>query len=112
MLASPRTDTAPIFPMKSPRSLAAVCGALLAFSTASLAAAPAKPAPTFKRTQVTNVFWSEGACVADFNHDGKPDFAAGPYWYEGPDFTVRHEFAAPPAKPFDGEKSYSDYFLA
>lgn len=66
---------------------------------------------SFKRIEITSTFWSEGADFGDFNHDGKKDVVAGPYWYAGPDFTQRHEFNEPPAKPYDGEKSYSDYFL-
>ncbi len=92
----------------SPRLLSGFA-AFTVVGLASLFAAPATP--KFARTQITNVFWSEGAHTADFNRDGKMDFCAGPYWYAGPDFKERHEFTALPAKPFDGEKSYSDYFL-
>ncbi len=48
---------------------------------------------TFKKIQLTDQFWSEGANFGDFNHDGKMDIASGPFWYEGPDFKKRHEFA-------------------
>jgi len=47
---------------------------------------------TFKRTQLTDKFWSEGATFGDLNRDGKPDIVSGPYWYAGPDFTQRHEY--------------------
>src|SRR5437867_10708264 len=47
---------------------------------------------TFKKIQLTDKFWSEGATFGDFNHDGKPDVVSGPYWYEGPDFKKRHEY--------------------
>ncbi len=47
---------------------------------------------TFKKVQLTDQFWSEGANFGDFNHDGIMDVASGPYWYEGPDFKKRHEF--------------------
>src|SRR6267378_3200151 len=47
---------------------------------------------TFKKTQLNDKFWSEGANFGDFNHDGKMDIVSGPYWYEGPDFTKRHEY--------------------
>ncbi|HYV26799.1 MAG TPA: VCBS repeat-containing protein, partial [Candidatus Eisenbacteria bacterium] len=47
---------------------------------------------TFKKIQITDKFWSEGATFGDFNHDGKMDVVSGPYWYEGPDFKKRHEF--------------------
>src|SRR5215510_9093390 len=47
---------------------------------------------SFKKLRLTDQFWSEGANFGDFNHDGKRDVVSGPYWYEGPDFTKRHEF--------------------
>lgn len=47
---------------------------------------------TFKKIQITDKFWSEGANFGDFNHDGIIDVVSGPYWYEGPDFKKRHEY--------------------
>ena len=47
---------------------------------------------TFKKVQLTDQFWSEGANFGDFNHDGKIDIVCGPFWYEGPDFKKRHEY--------------------
>jgi hypothetical protein len=47
---------------------------------------------TFKKIQITDQFWCEGAYGGDFNHDGKMDVCGGPFWWEGPDFKVRHEF--------------------
>ena len=47
---------------------------------------------SFKKTQLTDTFWCEGATFGDLNRDGKPDIVSGPYWYEGPDFTKRHEY--------------------
>lgn len=47
---------------------------------------------TFEKQTLTHEFWSEGACLADINRDGKNDVISGPFWYEGPGFTVRHEF--------------------
>ena len=46
----------------------------------------------FEKVQLSDQFWSEGACVGDFNADGQFDVASGPYWYEGPNFTRRHTF--------------------
>ena len=47
---------------------------------------------TFHKIQITDKFWSEGADFADFNHDGIMDIVSGPFWYEGPDFKIRHEY--------------------
>jgi VCBS repeat protein/FG-GAP repeat protein len=46
---------------------------------------------TFKKIQLTDQFWCEGANYGDFNHDGKMDIVSGPFWYEGPDFQKKHE---------------------
>ncbi len=64
---------------------------------------------TFKRIKLSDPFFCEGATAGDFNRDGKGDIAAGPYWYEGPAFTTKHEIY--PAKPFD-PAGYSDNFFA
>jgi len=47
---------------------------------------------TFRRIQLTDQFWCEGANIGDFNRDGKMDVVAGPFWWPGPEFKVRHEF--------------------
>jgi hypothetical protein len=49
----------------------------------------------FKKQHLENHYWSEGAMLGDLNRDGKPDAVYGPYWWEGPDFTKRHEIYAP-----------------
>lgn len=71
--------------------------------TLGLATAPAGPAAeelrTFKRIQLSDQFWGEGANVADLNRDGANDIISGPYWWEGPDFATRHEYY-PPAATF------------
>jgi len=78
-------------PLTSRLASAAVAGLALG----SIAFAAPKPKlHTFSKQQLTDQFWSEGAAFGDFNHDGKQDVAAGPFWYEGPAFTVRHEFMA------------------
>lgn len=51
----------------------------------------ADPVHTFKRVQLTDQFWAEGADIGDFNHDGVMDVVSGPFWYQGPDFKQRHE---------------------
>ena len=47
---------------------------------------------SFKKIQLTDKFWSEGANFGDFNRDGKMDVVSGPFWYEGPDFKTPHEY--------------------
>ncbi len=63
---------------------------------------------TFKRIQLSDKFYAEGASVGDFNRDGNMDVAAGPFWFAGPDFTQRNEYRA--VKEFD-PLGYSDNFL-
>ncbi len=65
---------------------------LLSTSVGCVIAAPIKDIQ-FRTLQLNDKFWSEGANFGDFNHDGKKDIVSGPYWYEGPDFTNRHEYA-------------------
>src|SRR3989442_1208675 len=62
------------------------------FSTALISSAADYTLHTFKRTQLSQQFWSEGANFGDFNHDGQMDVVSGPYWWEGPDFRKRHEY--------------------
>ncbi len=48
---------------------------------------------TFTKKHITPHFWAEGAYWGDFNHDGKMDLVYGPFWFEGPSFEKRHEYA-------------------
>ncbi|MBN2475147.1 MAG: VCBS repeat-containing protein [Pirellulales bacterium] len=85
--------------------------ATLSLILAGLCAAAAvaqTPSATYKKLQLTDKFYCEGAYYADFNRDGKTDVVSGPYWYAGPDFQQRHEIR--PAQEFD-PKGYSDNFL-
>ncbi|HEX3871307.1 MAG TPA: VCBS repeat-containing protein [Pirellulales bacterium] len=43
---------------------------------------------TFKKTTVDPKFRSEGVTVGDFNHDGKPDIAAGQVYFSAPDWQM------------------------
>ena len=70
-------------------SISLAMAALL--STALGAAAQDYVLHSFKKTQLTDKFWGEGAHFGDFNRDGKMDVVSGPYWYEGPEFQKRHE---------------------
>ena len=84
----PERKPVKIHPLSLPLSLAIFF--LLAFG-----AAGAEPSG-FKKIQLTDKFWCEGANFADINRDGFMDIVSGPYWYEGPDFKKRHEYR--PAK--------------
>jgi hypothetical protein len=64
--------------------------------------------PKFKKLVLADKLYCEGANVGDFNNDGKLDVVAGPWWFEGPDFTVRHEIYSP--QPIDPH-GYSNNFL-
>jgi hypothetical protein len=68
----------------------------------------------FKKQHLERYYWSEGAMLGDLNRDGKPDAVFGPYWWEGPDFTRRHEIYAPTrtttVKEADGtERTFPGY---
>ena len=54
--------------------------------------ATAQELHTFKRIQLSDQFWSEGANFGDLNNDGENDIISGPWWWEGPDFKKRHEY--------------------
>jgi len=62
----------------------------------------------YKKLQLTDKFYCEGAYYGDFDRDGHLDVVSGPYWYAGPNFQKRHEVREP--KAFD-PKGYSDNFL-
>jgi hypothetical protein len=47
----------------------------------------------FQKLELTKEFWAEGIHCADFNRDGKVDVVYGPFWYAGPDFKQRQEYA-------------------
>ncbi len=65
---------------------------LALLSTTVLATAKDVKVHSFKKLQLTDQFWSEGANIGDFNRDGKMDVVSGPYWYEGPDYQKKHEY--------------------
>jgi hypothetical protein len=65
--------------------------------------------PTFKKYKLSDQFYSEGCTAGDFNQDGTLDYAAGPFWYEGPSFEKKHTIYEP--KPID-PNGYSKNFLA
>ena len=63
----------------------------------------------FQCIVLSEAFHSEGADFADINGDGHHDVVSGPFWYEGPNFQLRHRYMA-------GErlsiKGYSKHFFS
>lgn len=64
----------------------------------------------FKKVQLTDKYYSEGANFGDLNNDKLPDVVCGAYWYEGPDFTAAHEIFPP--KAFPNDRGYSNNFFS
>jgi hypothetical protein len=64
---------------------------------------------TWKKIVLSDQFVSEGAHAGDFNRDGRMDVASGPWWYEGPDFTRRHEYF--PVRTYKKDNDYSNCFF-
>jgi hypothetical protein len=67
----------------------------------------------FKKIQLTDQFFAEGATFGDFNKDGHVDVAYGGFWWEGPDFTQKHTFAGEDfmTKAYEGAHGYSKNFF-
>lgn len=61
--------------------------------------------PHFRMQRLNPFYYARGAAAADFNHDGIPDVAAGPYYYLGPDYTKSREIY--PAVVRNPGKEYS-----
>lgn len=53
----------------------------------------------FKKVVLSDQYYCDGINYGDFNNDTFLDIVAGPYWYEGPDFTAKHEIYEPEAFP-------------
>jgi hypothetical protein len=48
----------------------------------------------FTMQRISDFYYGWCAAAADINHDGILDVVSGPFYYEGPDYTVRREFTA------------------
>lgn len=77
----------------------------LALSASLLANAAA--GVEFRKIVLTPEYFADGISAGDFNHDGRPDVVAGPYWYEGPDFKTRHAFYPPVAQDLEANPTNS-----
>ena len=53
---------------------------------------PANESVTFEKIVLTDRYYCDGISAGDINSDGHQDIVAGPFWYEGPEFRVAHEF--------------------
>jgi putative membrane-bound dehydrogenase-like protein len=62
----------------------------------------------FETQKLCSDFYCEGASFADFDKDGDGDVVAGPFWYEGPEYTKAHRIYE--QEPFD-PKGYSNNFF-
>jgi hypothetical protein len=50
--------------------------------------------PNFRMQRISDFYYGWCAAAADINHDGVLDVISGPFYYLGPEFTVRKEFTA------------------
>src|SRR5258706_50010 len=89
---------------------------IVLISSFAFAESPTASSPTWKKLTLSDKFYCEGANFADFNKDGKIDVVSGPWWYEGPDFTKKHEIYKPTGNQEGGsykaDNDYSDNFFA
>jgi len=101
-----------------------VMGRLVGVIVMAAVLVPAAPGASgaaieFTKKTLSERFVAEGCAVADFDHDGHADVAAGNMIWHGPGFERKSEFTPPadnpsgPSKtPYDPARGYSDYFLA
>ena len=73
------------------------------------AALPQQSWETFETRQLSEQFFSEGACGADFDGDGHGDVNSGPFIYFGPEFSAWVRIY--PQEPYDVQ-GYSDHFFS
>ena len=57
--------------------------------------APDETGRNFKQVRIDPHYYSWSTAVADFNHDGTLDVAAGAFYYLGPDYTVGKQIYTP-----------------
>lgn len=88
-----------------------LCGACTGHAVVTTASPATAHRPelvhSFKKVQLSDQYFAEAAAIGDLNRDGKPDIVSGPFWYEGPAFTTKHEIYPPTPFP---PKRYADTF--
>ena len=93
----------------NPKNFAPFAVILLAGFVASAIAADDATSKTLrfsKRQMFVSPY--ESCAVGDVNRDGKMDIVYGPYWFEGPEFKIKHEIY--PARPQPKDK-YADHYF-
>ncbi len=90
------------------QQIAITAGLMAAITALTTAAFAAEGDVAFEKIPLTATFHAEGSGIGDFNRDGQGDAVYGPYWYEGPEFTKRHEIYPP--EDFD-PNGYSNNFI-
>ena len=81
---------------------------LTPIKTLTTAAKAERELVSWQTKKLSPDFYGEGAFYGDFNKDGTVDVVSGPFWYEGPDFSQKHEYRS--VKKYAPE-GYSDNFL-
>jgi hypothetical protein len=64
-----------------------------------------KVSSNFRMQRISDFYYAWCAAAADINHDGVLDVVAGPFYYTGPDYTVRREFTS--AQTFNPSNEYA-----
>ncbi len=68
-----------------------------------------KPLQRFDRVLLSEEFRGEGASFADLDGDGDHDIVSGNFWYEGPEYRVRHQYVGGRAFSIN---EYSQHFFS
>ncbi len=66
---------------------------------------------SFRKIQLNLQFYSEGINFGDLNRDGIQDIVSGPYWYPGPNYTLKTAFRLPKSTPFDSTVDSDCYLI-
>jgi hypothetical protein len=63
----------------------------------------------FTRQTLHMFNYAEGIGIGDFDNDGQADVHSGPFWWQGPAFTARHQFFPPPPNNGYTDMSLGDW---